>query len=268
MVARDGFADSAAQKDQRGRESFLAIGVYGAGEGAVRRPASRAASNDEFEGSHLSWLRLAADSGVCRPRTQRMGLSPILHSTPRTISCDVFSGECRFYYLYPNPPIYVIFAFAMSTSANIVRKTFAVCLTLLMSCQTALAGGCVCQACPDSCSNYTSREGFLRTSPVRPLRVASSAATRTATSLLSSSECSDAPAKPCQCNCHQSPRGISSRSSVLGSGKTNLVQFTPYPLCSSLVTRGTVGRCASRVPYAHSARSPLDTCVLLCRFLA
>lgn len=151
----------------------------------------------------------------------------------------------------------------MFKSIQFVRRPVAVCLAVLLSCQSALAGRCVCSECPEACSTCCTCDDSLG------CREANASCAGCSLGFCSDiSEHSDAPAHPCNCQCHQAPLGIPANSSVAEVGLPDLVQFADFPAQTLLAAPGILSLSRIRLLGACGSWSPLDTCVLLCRFLA
>lgn len=153
----------------------------------------------------------------------------------------------------------VFFVCPMHSRTQCVRRAMAICLAVLLSCQSPLAGRCVCTERPDACSTCCECDDSLRRREADascagcPLGICSGA-----------SEHSDAPKRPCNCQCHRAPLGIPASSSVAN----NLVQFADMPAQTLPAAPRILSLSRIRFLGTRGSWSPLDACVLLCRFLA
>ncbi len=144
----------------------------------------------------------------------------------------------------------------------VVRKAVALCLAVAILCQTALAEQCVCSPCPttgsSSCACCYDQGDTHNT-------VGCSECSAICCPV--SSDDGSIPSQPCSCQCHQAPFGVVPLPSDIWAGLYELIDhadfYVPYwpivPKPSSLRLL--------RFHRANDSWSPLETCILLCRFL-
>ena len=151
----------------------------------------------------------------------------------------------------------------MLRNAQLVRKAVAICLAVLLSCQTALAGRCVRSERPGECiASCTCRSDLTHRN------AGASCAGCLQGACSGTSEPGDVPVHPCHCQCHQAPLAALPQSSVTVVGLSDLVQFFDFPSHILPAVHGNLSLSAIRLLDVGGAWSPLDTCVLFCRFLA
>ena len=139
-----------------------------------------------------------------------------------------------------------------------IRKIVAVCLVLYMPCQVAMARQCNCTECSAKCCSGT------LTGPERPM---------SCTVCLGRRNCNACDSNhtnklPCKCNCHKAPLGDLPRSSQDSLSISELIEFATIFGHWQRLARWDTSCDSIDFPMLKAFWSPLDTCVLLCRFLA
>lgn len=145
-----------------------------------------------------------------------------------------------------------------------VRKAVALCLAILLTCHAALEGQCACSEALTNCTKspcacHAELNGHHHTSGSTSCSVTCCAA---------SSESSPSPSQPCSCQSHRAPISAILPPSDAAADSTDLVQFTVTH--SHRASAKPVPRSLGQLRFtrANDTWSPLDICVLFCRFLA
>ncbi|QDS97063.1 hypothetical protein HG15A2_03220 [Adhaeretor mobilis] len=152
---------------------------------------------------------------------------------------------------------------SMFRRINMVRKAVALCLAVVLLCQTVQAGQCVCSKSPTKCSTSCACRGNLSGHHDTVVCAECSASCCTA-----SRDKSSIPSQPCKCQCHPAPFGAIPPPADGTPELIELLQvavvYAPYE--AVMHTPSSLRQL--RFARATDSWSPLDTCVLFCRFLA
>lgn len=149
----------------------------------------------------------------------------------------------------------------MHRRLGIFRGAVALCLAVLLLCQTALARPCNCSDCPGQCT-----PSCLCCGATSDRDEATPCANCPATCCSSGCENASFPSRPCTCQCHQAPLSVPPQPSDASTGIADLMQTAIAHWAPTAPLPLTLGQL--RFNTATDSWSPMDTCVLLCRFLA